>query len=435
MKRKYLAGSFAVKLTAILSSYAVNYLLIKLLTVEDFGKFSFYIAMASLAQVAVVIGFPQLITRLVAERIETGNHEGIAQAWVDAHLWLALFTIISFISVYISIGLEASATYKAVSISLAFAILTGHLRLRSGVLHGMHMTTAAQSFEVLIRPAVLATFLMAAIWHNVEMTFMPVLVLNAGACLIATLACDLYLRRYWPSNQGGRRLVLTRTKYRSSLLASAASLSIVSSIQMLILNIDILMISYFLGDGEAGIYRFAILIALLLAGIREAIDAVARPRISLECAKNNLHDGLSNILRPYIFATGIAVLAISGFAIFGPAIISRVADVDYGGAYYPALVMLLGKTIQIALGPVELILNMTGREKRLLRVLGLSLVLNIALNLALIDSLGVLGASISSAVTTAFIIMSSIRMINRHLQVSYVSCLHGASRSLLVRPA
>ena len=98
--------------------------------------------------------------------------------------------------------------------------------------------------------------------------------------------------------------------------------------------------------------------------------------------------------------------------VFGP---------EYRAAYLPALILLGGQVIFVYLGPVGVLLNMTGHENVHLRITVLAMLINFGLNALLIPTVGVEGAAISSSVTLTFWRVTGALFLQKLTGVDYIS--------------
>jgi len=85
------------------------------------------------------------------------------------------------------------------------------------------------------------------------------------------------------------------------------------------------------------------------------------------------------------------ILAIFGkfaLSLFGP---------EFVVTYVPLLILLCGRIVCALAGPVGLLMTMTAHQNLAGTIIAISTVINIALNICLIPSLGLIGAAISTA--------------------------------------
>jgi O-antigen/teichoic acid export membrane protein len=75
---------------------------------------------------------------------------------------------------------------------------------------------------------------------------------------------------------------------------------------------------------------------------------------------------------------------------------------EFKQASQALVILVIGQVVNSSTGPVGFSLTMTGKERIVLIVVGISSVLNVILNLILIPRLGIEGAAISTSITIIF---------------------------------
>ena len=176
-------------------------------------------------------------------------------------------------------------------------------------------------------------------------------------------------------------------------------LLLVSGLQLIVAQSDVLMVGGLRGSEAAGVYAAASKIAGLGAFALHAMNAVLVPMIARLHAAGE-HAELRRLVRRATLATFAATVALSV-----PLALAREPIMSLFGAEFlpgtrPMLVLLGGYAFSAAAGPVGFIMTMTGRQQRTIRAVGLAAVLNVALNAALIPRYGTLGAAVATASAT-----------------------------------
>jgi len=77
-----------------------------------------------------------------------------------------------------------------------------------------------------------------------------------------------------------------------------------------------------------------------------------------------------------------------------------------------------GQLINVAAGPVGVVMKMTNLQTLYAKVMGVSLILNLVLNLILVPSLGVYGAAISTTIGMIVINVGAWYLCKRRLGLS-----------------
>lgn len=166
----------------------------------------------------------------------------------------------------------------------------------------------------------------------------------------------------------------------------------------LIIRSDMLLVNYFLGAAQAGIYAVAVNLADLLLVFPIAVGAMLFPRISAQPKD----DGVLTAAACRHTAAGMAGLCLVAGALAQPLILFLYGTA-FQGAGLPFLVLLPGV---LALSLETIFMNdLAGRglPPIVIAVPAVGLVLNVVLNLAFIPRFGLLAAAASS--TLAYTVM------------------------------
>jgi O-antigen/teichoic acid export membrane protein len=170
---------------------------------------------------------------------------------------------------------------------------------------------------------------------------------------------------------------------------------------LMMTNLDILLLDLFVEPDDIAIYFAAARTIALISFVHFAITAVAMPKFAALAAVGDgtgLRRHLAD-MRAWTFwpslagAAGLLVLGQPLLWLFGPGFI----------AAYPVMFVLVGGLLALAAaGPVQGLLVVTGHQNITAGVLAVTVVVNGALNLALIPVWGLSGAAAATSLSLAF---------------------------------
>ena len=178
-----------------------------------------------------------------------------------------------------------------------------------------------------------------------------------------------------------RMLVYGSRSYVSCLLA------------FLIIRSDMLLVNYFLGAADAGIYSVAVNLSDLLLVFPEAVGAMLFPRVSAQRAD----DGTLTAAACRHTAAGMALLC-GGAGVVVPVLIVFFYGSAFGSAATPFLLLLPGV---LALSLEMILMNdLAGRglPPVVMAIPGVGLVVNLILNLVFLPTFGLPAAALSSSI-------------------------------------
>lgn len=168
---------------------------------------------------------------------------------------------------------------------------------------------------------------------------------------------------------------------------------------------DTLMIGYFRGPTEVGIYNAALPTAQLIYIIPYTLTVIFLPVITKLYARREtgvLEVIYKRVTKWIIF---INFLLFSFLFLFSAPIINILFGRGYSGAIYPLLILSAGFFIGYLLLPTEKIFMILKKTKLIFFITLTTTVLNIILNYFLIPFYGVTGAALSTAISHVFIFL------------------------------
>lgn len=161
---------------------------------------------------------------------------------------------------------------------------------------------------------------------------------------------------------------------------------------------DTLMVGYFWGDTQVGIYRIAFKIATLITFAQFAINSIAAPMISSYHAGDDL-TALKKIMLHIGRLNTLMSTPIFLILIFFPGFVSGMFGTEFTEGSQALVILAVGQLVNALCGPVMYTLNMTGKEKVSQRIMLISAGLNVVLNAILIPTMGIVGAAWATTVS------------------------------------
>jgi O-antigen/teichoic acid export membrane protein len=179
---------------------------------------------------------------------------------------------------------------------------------------------------------------------------------------------------------------------------TAVQLSLVASGFVVLAQIDVLLSGYYLGTAQAGTYSVASRISRLVPFGLTAVNLAISPMIS-RLWEEQRHSELQRIVTLAAAGIILTTLPVSLVcAIFAEPLLSLFGD-DFAGARGALIVLVLGRTFGAFSGPTSLLLTMTGRQMLVVKVLGVSAAIDIALHVVLLPRFGIMGAAAATTIT------------------------------------
>lgn len=380
-------------------AYGSQVALARLLGVSEFGTYALVWVWVLVLGHLSPLGFSQLVCRYVPFYHARGDAplvRGFLSAGTvivcGASIALALLggAVLWLIRPHLS-----DAQLWAFAMGLGLVPLIALQDLAENTARAFNWPVLAIAPPFILRPALIALGVAALVWMGgpveawlaVGSTLAAVLL---GLLLQAALVVARAHALIGPSGQTW----CVREWFRTAL-----PLVFVDGTHLIFSNVDILILSFFAGPETVAIYFAASRILQLVAFGQYAATAATAQRFS---AYDSLGDKarLRKLAR-YTTIFNVVVSAAAAVVVFwaAPLLLGMFGKGFDSGADI-LTILVVGLVIQAAAGPGEDLLNMLGQQRACAAAFFAALILNVALNLALIPIYGALGAAIATTLAT-----------------------------------
>ncbi len=224
-----------------------------------------------------------------------------------------------------------------------------------------------------------------------------------------SLAAVLLL--WWVARQGVHlRITFDWTAIRP-LAGRAGPLVGSALLGLLIYNSDFLFLRSLRGRAAVGLYAAAYTLVSFLLNMGAAYNMSLLPRLTRTSAVRADHHGLYHTATAHVFAVSFPI------ALGGSLLAAQIVTLVFGTGYGPSVAALriLMWTIPVCLlrdVPVMTLLAW-GREDSVLRLTAWAAAIDLALNLLLIPSYGLIGAAIASVATESIRMVLALEAVRR----------------------
>ena len=420
-------GSMVLKVLFTVITFANVVLLARILGPEGYGVVAFVLAVVSVLAIPSQFGIPILATRELAVarvREQWGLMRGFIQRAQQA---IAVFTVVlvaaAMTALYFLHDGLAPEKLESMAWGLLLVPLLSLAGLRNGMLKGLRKVLLGQLPEQLIRPGMLFLALLVVIWGfpAVDLSAAQVMMLQVVAATTALLVGAWIFRRVRPPE-----IITAEPRYQTRLwLVSVVPLGLTEALRQVNGQTDILLLGLMASDAEVGLFRVADQIAVLVLFGQQVISSVLAPHFAHMHATGE-HESLQRLMtasaRVILALTFPVVLVL---IIFGKPVLAGFFGSEFEAAYGPLVILCLGQFLNASMGPVSLLLSMTGHERDMMTGMGISVVVNIMFNLILIPLYGMYGAAITTVLTLATWNLILRRQVRRRLGIES-SALFGA---------
>ncbi|MBU2937406.1 MULTISPECIES: oligosaccharide flippase family protein [Pacificibacter] len=368
---------------------------------QDFGRYAFVLSLATVLAIPAGQGVVALIVRETAQAMQAGEFELMAGIRKRAHHFLAGFTILvwSVGLAYSSFILDASSVVERqciYTVLLLFPVLS-LIAIQAGVLQGLHHALASQVGQIALRPGLALLFVTLSLLLMPGISLRGAFAIQIVATLLALVASFIMLRRLAPSQLIGASPRYEDRAWRSAVLPFA----LIAFTNTFTAEIGILVLGSYGDEVSAGALRVAISGAQLLSFPLFINNMILSPQAA-QMFKSGQIQALALRSRKFARLTFfVSILVGVPLIVFAAPILGFTFGQEYADlATRPLQILALGHLGNVAMGPVGMLLSMSGHEGSALKGQIVALGVVVALALILAPFYGATGAAIAVAVGT-----------------------------------
>jgi len=343
------------------------------------------------------LGFSTVVIRFLPQYVKDGDIDRLRGLLLGSRLFSLLFSSVFAAIAIAAVWLlrEQMEAYYRVPFILIFTSIP--MVALGGVLEG---AARAQSWPVralaptyIIRPLMVLGYMATAHALGYEANAITA-VISAVLATYTTTILQLLVMTHDLDGMfpGGPR----RTEY-GVWIKYAVPVLLVESFFFLLTNADIMMVGIYLPPSDVAVYFATVKTLALVHFVFFAVRAGVAPQFaSLAGAKDR--EALRSFARRSANWTFFPSLAMALAVLAGGHLLLSMFGAEFSEGYPLLFILVIGVVLRSGVGPAESLLNMTGHQNICAGIFGAALAINIALNLMLIPTYGLLGAAYASAI-------------------------------------
>jgi O-antigen/teichoic acid export membrane protein len=364
-------------------------------------------------------GMHSIVVREVAACRACGDYARMKGAVAFAFsVGMAALSILAF--AYWLFGMAAETWWPAAAqdhVHLAFTLLLLATLGSpfSAVQQGLKRTVAAQVPFAIVQPLATVLLLLVAwcAWrHSLDARDAILIAVLAGA--VALSIAVALTRQAWrdaiPPKSSG-------FQFDARLWVTAGfSLSLLGLLNAANLQADIVLLRWLAGTEETGIFHVAARNANLLTLLFGALLTPLGPLVA-ELHAGGERAALQRVVRRSIRVVFLLTIPAALVMIFAGEFYLELFGAEFAEGHAALAILALAQLATVGAGPVQLLLIMTGHQRRMIPATSYSLLINIVLNLALIPLLGATGAACATAFSIVLLNVAFTYEVRRHLGI------------------
>jgi O-antigen/teichoic acid export membrane protein len=336
----------------------------------------------------------------------------------------AALVILAATAGWLLVGDAGNSALRAFWIALLAVPVVALNECRQGILRALDRVILGQIPDLLVRPGALL-LLVGLAWVLTDALTPEVGVgLAVLAYVIAFLIGAVWLLREVPAEVRTARREIDRKAW----LLAALPMLFLAGMQVVNQQTDVLMLGSIMGTKAAGIYSVASQGAGFVMFVLIAVNSALAPTLAA------LHAREERSRLQYVVTRAARVTLLGCFLVAATLVLlSRVYLGLFGEAFLSGntalTILAAGSVLNVALIWAGVLLVMTGYERLAAKGIGLTAVLNVVLNAALIPRYGLTGAAIATATSTAIGNGLLVFLVIRRLRIDPTALGLGRDRS------
>jgi len=392
-------GTFFFKIANTCLVIITTLILARLLGAERYGGFAYAVSWASLLSVPAAMGLDILLIREVAKynaKGDWGALKGILH-WSDRVAMVSSLGLAAIFCVVIWFLRDRSEPQVSAALWMAMTLLPFlvFISLRQGTLQGFGRVMEAQIPLMLVFPIVFCCFVITC-YFVFGLNVSSAIGMRAFAAVVAFLVGTGLLAKCLPAS--AKKI---RPDYHSrQWFKSALPLVFVGTAGIVNQQISTVIVGSMLGVEAAGIFDVAGKGTIFVSFALLAVNMPLAPVVADLYARGE-RKRLQRMVTKSARAAFLGSLPVAlGLIFFG-----RWVLLIFGREFVKGSIVIAilsgGQLVNVGMGSVALLLNMTGHEWDTAKGIGIAALLNLILNLALVPIWGIEGAAIANAVSMA----------------------------------
>lgn len=389
------SGSLILKLAGMVLTMLVSVVLARTLGADGFGTYAFCMSLVQILSIPAMVGGQELLVREMATclaRREFGLLRGIL-FWTR-RVSLRISCLLSLAGMGFALALlRHSPLMLPVVMAMALLPVLARMQLNSAALRGLQHILLSQLPVVLNPLIVIMVIGIYALTPAAQTSPELALAAQWGGMFFFTLLAGYVLARIMSREVGTSPPVYTQSVWIHSCLPFV----IAAGMQILIREISVILLGMMGSTAEAGLYRVAQRGAELIPFGLMAVNMAIAPTVA-ELFSRGEKARLQRIITRAMFAVMAFSLPVALILIlWGKALLLLAFGPEFVQAHTTLVILCLGQLFNALMGPVGLILNMTGFEGYTARGVLIAAFTNVSMGLMLIPRYGITGAAVATA--------------------------------------
>ena len=391
--------SFFLRFGGLAVGYLLTLVIANLFGAKGLGDYVLAITILRLFTLLAKLGLDTTSIRFIASFASQNKWSSIFRFRKQVVIILSFSTVIASLFMYFlaePIADLINTNYKYIKLNAFLVLPLSFFMLHYESLRGLKRI-AEFSFFYVMSQALFTVVSLLIIYQFTTTSDVPIYAYFVSVIIVSILSFLSFKYSVKKLSDGQENADLEIRSYEN-LLKISIPLMFAQSVQFIMAWTDKLMLGSMSTSEEVGIYHTAFKLSMFAAVALMSINSIASPKFAEMYAKNDMK-GLRKIVRQstkMIFWTSVPLVII--FFMF-PEFLLGLFGEEFKVGVNAFILLSCGKLFSSFSGSVGNILQMTGNQNILAKILLFAAILNIVLNLYLIPKYGIDGAALASVIS------------------------------------
>ena len=406
-------AAFILQIAGKIITYIFVLLVARGFGADAMGSLVIAITVLGIAQMFGQLGLGMTLLKFVAEYSSQKRQDTIKEVYLKAlKLIVPLGIVLSFILFFTEAHIAKhifhkeylSFYFRIISLAILPAIF---IPIHCDSLRGLKKIKESVFISNVAQPLFVSVLLGMTLFFT-KKPYVPLIAYTAGVTIAFLLSTALWLK-----DSGIMGIVPSMNVKYKTLLSISLPMLFTSSLGFIIYHTDIVILGMLRPAKDVAVYAVAFKVSSLVAIIFIAVNSIAAPKFAA-CYGQNKINRLRIVAKQatkLIFWISLPVVLI---LLMWPSFFLGLFGQVFKRGSYALTTLVFGQLAYITFGLARFILQMTGKQTAVLKVMALAAILNVILNIILIGKYGINGAALASLVTIIFTNVVTFLLVRRY---------------------
>jgi len=387
-----ISAAFLVKSSGAVLALTVQIWFARVMGVEQFGVYVLVFSWVTVIATFSNFGMHLPIIRFVSKYVVGGNYPLLrgmllrfGQLVMVASLVLVVFYLL--VVTLVSDGIEPNL-YKTLMIAVWAIPLTALTQTGRSFMFAFKRSAIGLVPELLIRPLFIMIGIIIVFQMDKELSAPNAMILMTLGSALALMTTYFLVNQSLPTEAA-------RCEREFDMLLwirTAPPFLIVAVAELLISRTDILVLGILRSTSEVGIYASANLLVAATSMMTNSIEGAVAPRFAEHFAKGDTK-AIQLLLTRVVWGSTAILLPIASICLLYGDWMLLIFGRDFSSGGVVLIILVFGRVIAAAIGPMGMIMGISGEQRRLAIWMIVAGVLNVVIAFSLIPFLGIEGAA------------------------------------------